>query len=74
MTNILPTNKIRARKPKPEIYPLLLEKLSKFVIRDYFSFLPSSQVTSCIDLFQVTNGSDIRHVFNVTSSGLNEAV
>ena len=74
VSGTLPTSKQTAKKPKPEVYPLLLEKLNKFITRDYFSFPPPKQVTSYIDMFQVTKGTDIRPVFNGLSTGLNAAV
>ena len=70
----LPTTKRRAQKLKASVYPLLLEKLSIFITKVYFSFPPPDKVYSYTDVFAVAKGKDIRPVFNGRLSGINDAM
>jgi hypothetical protein len=69
----LPRYMRAARKPKPEMFELILPKLQKFLNRGYVH-PAEGNVYSLIDKFAVPKADDIRVVLNGTSCGLNDAV
>lgn len=68
----LPRNKKGQRKPKdPKHIPMIREKLASFLDKHY---LDPMTVLSLISFFHVPKGdTDIRMVFNGTTSGINDA-
>ena len=68
----LPSNKQGQRRPKePRHIPMIKEKLESFLKKHY---LDPVKVLSLISFFRVDKGeTDIRMVFNGTTSGINDA-
>ena len=64
----LPDLEQPAKNSKPNIYPLLLGKLSEFITRYYFSFPLPKDVLSFVEVFPVAKGTDSRPVFNGAKS------
>ena len=53
------------------VYPVLLNKISKYITHRYFSLPLTPDIKSYIDIFPVEKGADTRTVFNGRSSGTN---
>jgi hypothetical protein len=72
VSGTLPTLTRPARAPHPDKLPLLGAKIDKVRLRNYIAKGPVLNLT---DFFDVPKGdSDIRVVYNGTTSGLNEAL
>ena len=68
VTGTLPTNFVRAKRPKAIKVPLMLPKFSLILSQHYVEEGPILTLT---DYFDVPKADDIRLVYNGTSCGLN---
>ena len=73
ISNQLPSNFKRPKKPSAKIHQKILEKIIKSLRRNYLK--PATlKVKNLIDYFAVPKADDIRLVLNGSSCGLNNAV